>query len=364
MIGSRMMPALALCGLALACSKKPDASPDATRAMLDSLKNKYSKADAGPHMAGDPCSLLEVSEVDSAIGPLASAPYDGTYKPDSKAGSCRYDTKDKRRLLLRVDWTDGPTAMKDVHFGRNLTDQAMHGVTKAGKTLLATGDTVAGDWDEVAAFPMHCCILAALRGDQYLEIDWAGTRLTTASAAALLNTAVKRLDHHLAINGNAGAAAGTQRYDTESKDSLIDPCTLVSQKDAEAILGAPLASAPDHGDERTGITKRTCNYRVPFSGGRLQMIYDIEVNEWHDAHATFEEDQWLIHSVGGGPVADSVAKASGPPGPWDEAGDGPSSFEAVKGNLLLRSGTNGDKRKSQALLAKAVAGLGTQAPAP
>jgi hypothetical protein len=204
MRGLWIVPTIAMCGLVVGCGKKTsNPSQDAIRAQLEELKKKFPSQPSGPERTGDPCSVIDPAEVAAAIGPLAGPPYRGTYKPIPGNGSCRYDTKDGRRLLLEVDWSGGPMAMKMIHFGRSLTDQAMKGETKVGKTILATGDTVTGDWDEVAAMPMNCCILAALRGDQMVQMDWTGTRLTTSAAAALLNKALSRLDHPLAIDGNA-----------------------------------------------------------------------------------------------------------------------------------------------------------------
>ena len=220
----------------------------------------------------------------------------------------------------------------------------------------------------------------------FFEMDWTGTRLTTTTAAALLNKALARLDHPLVIDGSGGVAAGNQRWDAESKDSLINVCALVSQKDAEAILGSPLVTPPDHGGART---KRSCSYQTPMpGGGQMHFTCELELHEWHDAHATFASDQWIMnqggHALGRGRVATGITDsmtgkssagsgtsghdtaaaaaasppAAGPPGPWDEAGPSVSGgLEAVKGNVLMRAGSMGNHEQCDALLAKALTAM-------
>lgn len=354
---SQLAALVLVCTVAAACGRKSDAP-----------KGSASNSSSSGATEGDPCSLLEPAEVAAAIGPLAGPPYRGTFSPEENNSSCRYDTKDHRRLLLDVDWTSGAMVMKMSHSTRSLTDKAMQGEAKAGVTVLKSGDTLSGEWDEIASAPVVCCALDVLRGDQHLRMDWAGTRLTPATAAALLNSAVKRLDHPLPISGSAGMASAQARYAAEEKDSLIDACALVSQKDAEAILGAPLIAAPDHGDPPN---IRACSYSIPLPGpntshGRLE--FTIEIKEWRDAHASFTEDQRMIGGVTAGfrkqagqdTSAQAAANAS-PPGPWDE--EGPSirgGYEAVKGNIMVTVSMGGDLKKAEELLAKAVSALPAQ----
>lgn len=390
MRGRRLASVIAMCAVAVACGKKSsNPSSDSMRAQLEELKKKFPDQPSGPQATGDPCSLLDPTEVAAAIGPLASPPYRGTYRPDRGNSSCRYDTKDSRRLLIDVDWSGGPVAMKMIHFGRSMTDQAMQGELKKGKTVLATGDTVTGDWDEVAAEAMQCCMLAALRGDQMIQIDWTGTKLTTAGAAALLNKALNRLDHRLAIDGNGGEEAGNQRYQTESKDSLVNVCSLVPQKDVEAIFGAPLTGPPEReGGQRS---KLSCTYHTAIAGGgNLRNTCELELHEWHDAHVAFAEDQWIVNrggraigkvatgvadsmtgkSAGGSgasgdsthPAAQPASESAGPPGTWDEVGPSAAlGLEAVKGNVLMRAGSMGLRAQCDSLMNHALIALRSQA---
>ena len=313
---------------------------------------------------GDPCTLLSASEVATAIGPLAGAPYRGNPVPDESSDVCRYDTQDNRRLLVSVDWTGGKLVMKMMAFSRALTDRALQAETKIG-TVLKSGDTLRGSWDQVAATPAACCSLDALKGDQHVQLDWAGTRLTVAAAGALLDSAIVRLNHPLSVDGTAGIASATQRLATLAQDSALDACSLVSQSAASAIIGVALSGPPDHGDPGSTATQTSCYYRAPMPNTpNLPLVYQIDVKAWNDAHAEFAEDQSLIHGAITGLrrqlTGDSAAPAqpADPPGPWDEIGPSDNGgYEAVKGPLLLLGSTTGDPARLRTLLAAAVTAL-------
>jgi hypothetical protein len=365
MMRTRLVVLLLACAAAAACSRKekaPQFSPgNSPSASADDDEDSSDK---------DPCSLLDTADVAKAIGPLAGPPYRGTWGPDASSSSCRYDTKDYRRIIIDVDWTGGAQAMKFVHFGRGLTDKASQAETKMGVTVLKSGDTLVGDWDEIAMAPMQCCTLDALRGDQHVQLDYTGTRLDPVAAGVLLNSAIKRLDHPLAITGEAGMASAAQRLAEQAKDTLIDVCSLVSQKDAEAIIGAKLDRPPDHGQSK-GISE--CYYWTPLPNAptsEMKLAYEIDMKEWHDAHASFQQDLSLIAGLAGGMrrqiTGDTTAQApafQSPPGPWDEAGPSTNmGLAAVKRNVLLVGSTTGDPKKEQALLAKAISALPAPAP--
>jgi hypothetical protein len=246
---------------------------------------------------GDPCTLLSASEVAAAIGPLAGAPYRGSPNPVESSDVCRYDTQDHRRLLVSVDWTGGKLAMKMMAFGRALTDRALQAETKIG-TVLKSGDTLRGSWDQVAATPAACCSLDALKGDQHVQLDWAGTQLTVPAAGVLLNSAIDRLTHPLTVDGTAGAAAARQRLTTMAQDSALDACSLVSQSAASAIIGVALSGPPDHGNAGSTPTRTSCYYRASIPNtSTLPLVYEIDVRAWNDAHAKFAEDESLINGA-------------------------------------------------------------------
>ena len=107
---------LSLLALAAACSsKKADDQSNKQVAELSQrlgLPVDTSASGSSSEKTGDPCSLLDSGEVAAAIGPLAAPPYPGEFKPNADASSCRYETKDHRRMLVSVDWSGGPSAMK------------------------------------------------------------------------------------------------------------------------------------------------------------------------------------------------------------------------------------------------------------
>jgi hypothetical protein len=361
-----VVSAVVLVTLIGACSGPKDRM---MRQLKEQMANSKSAGGAGAQ--GDACGLLDTTEVAAAIGPLASPPYHGTYRPDAESNVCRYDTKDHRRVLVTVDWSGGPQAMSMVHVGRGLTDGvSKQGEAKVGKTVLSSGDTLVGEWDEIAQGPMQCCDLHALRGDQHVELDWTGTQMAMPAAGALLNSAVKRLDHPLGINGAAGVPSAQQTFAADAKDSALDACTLVPQAAAEAILGGKLASPPGHGPpQQNGFGSKECIYRMPEVSGQPPREYDLILFSWRDGAVQFAEDQFVIGGAAhgmrkqltGDTAAVAVDTTEYPVGPWDEAGPNTSvGFEAVKGPVMLRLAAMGDRKTTLALLAQAVKGLGGQ----
>lgn len=361
-----ILASLALLAFATGCEKKKS-----NNQFMDQLKQMANSSNAGGEAkTGDPCSLLDTTEVAAAIGPLAAPPYQGTYKPQEGANSCRYDTKDHRRILLTVDWSGGPTVMKMVHFGRGLTDGVSKaGEMKTGTTVLASGDTLVGDWDEIAQGPMQCCELHALRGDQHVELDWTGTRLTPTAAGALLNSAIKRLDHPLPIDGTAGIPAGEKLYAADARDSAVNLCALVPQAVVEAIIGAKLVGPPQPGAQKGAAGLRDCTYQAPSpGGGSIPRIYELTVWEWHDGAVEFAQDQYVIggathtmrRQLTGDNTTPQVDTSMYPAGPWEEAGPTTSmGYEAVKGPYMVKSMAMGEQKALLELLGKAITALNT-----
>lgn len=312
--------------LAAACSSKDKSSQTAFKDLAQKFgANEDSTSSAGTSGGSDPCSLLDSSEVAAAIGPLASPPYRGTFEPSASAESCRYDTKDHRRVLVSVDWSGGPAAMKMVGFGRKLTDPiAKQGVEKIGTIVVSTGDTLRGNWDQIAEAPMQCCDYHALRGDQHVELDWTGTRLTPKSAAALLDSAVERLPHPLPIDGAAGVTAAEKVYAAEAKDSTLVMCDLIPQAKAEALLGHALAKPPERGHAAGAAGGRECDYTTVLAApGVMPQEYDLTLWAWRDGAVSFAEDVYATgaatHAMRRQLTGDTISVASDtatfPPGP-------------------------------------------------
>jgi hypothetical protein len=305
---------------------------------------------------GDPCGLLEVKEVEAAIGPLRDAPYrfnESKNRPDVDGGTCVYQAKDLRRIKVSVDWTDGAIGMKMLRGARQMTDQAM-----SGDMVTETGDTIAGAWDEVAPMPMNCCILEALLGDQAVTLDWTGTRLTTADGARLLDVAVQRLAHPLDIDGTAPVAAVLARQAAEPKDR--DPCGLVTRAEAEAILG-PLTAAPERSDSGHG---NKCTYL--YTEQKFPAAAEVTVI-WTQGYVAFAADLHVKGIVGTrmvpritGGVLESEDSLHPPaiPGPWDDANDTGGQFTAVRQDVMITVGVGpASMAKAQAFAAKAFSNL-------
>lgn len=326
----------------------------------------------GTPKEGDPCSLLDPNDVAKAIGPLVAPPYHGTWRPERRSESCRYETAGDRRLLVTVTWSGGPMAMKMVRFARGLTDGILkQGQMKAGQVVLATGDTLVGSWDEIAEGAGACCDLNALRGDQLVELNWEGTRLTPAAAGALLSSAVDHLDHPLNIDGEAGIPAAEKIFDEYAKDSALDMCALVPQATVEQILGKKLKQPPAHGQGSN--PQSSCTYLV--EGGGMSTEYDLTLWNWHDGALQFADDQSAIGSgmrairvmTAGKVGADTAAAASDttefPVGPWDVAAPSVSpGYEAVRGPLLVKVGAMGDRKGALGLLAQAMTAINAANP--
>jgi hypothetical protein len=238
---------------------------------------------------------------------------------------------------------------------------------KTGMTVLSSGDTLVGDWDEIAQGPMQCCDLHALRGDQHVELDYTGTKMTSVAAGALLNAAIKRLDHPLSINGEAGLQLALQNYAKDAKDSAVSMCALVPKAAAESILGVSLLGPPQPGAGPGGNGLRDCTYKTAMPGmPNMQRTYDVELREWHDGAVEFASDQYVI---AGGRRALKVTPptqgqappdtSQGPTGPWEEIGSSPSmGWEAVKGPYMLKASALGDSKGTVALMARAMTALG------
>lgn len=371
----RMVAALIVFALAGACGKHGAKSDE--NAKIAELQKKFGMpvdtsggASGAQTTEGDPCSLLDSNQVAAAIGPLAAPPYRGTYKPSAGAESCRYDTKNHRRMLVSVDWNGGQMAMKMVGFGRKLTDQlAKQGEEKIGVTVLSTGDTIKGTWDAVAEGPMQCCDLHALKGDQHVEIDWTGTRLAMQGAAKLLDSAVAHLAHPLKIDGSlpASIAQGESLYVADAKDSTVDMCSLMPQSVVESIIGRKLTAAPQPGQAGGALGGRDCTYTTTMpGGGNLRQQFELTLWEWHDGAVSFAQDQ---HTLGmamhamrrqftGDTTTPPTDTSEYPLGPWDEAGPNTSTgYEAVKGPVLIKASALGEKQTVLALLAKAVSSV-------
>ena len=214
--------------------------------------------------SADPCSLLERTEVEAAMGPLAGAPYrgddEGTAKLDGSA--CLYQTADYRTLIVEPTWRDGATVLAGVSVMGRMLGDAKGDATDVKKSLLPGGLQMEGEWDEAQS--QGCCRIWALRGDSLIAINYEGWKNDTPAAVGVLNKALLRLDKPLASDGNAGVAAALERDNARPKP--VATCTLVSRADVEAIVG-PLLAEP-----KSSADGKSCTYRFNIAASKTGAI--------------------------------------------------------------------------------------------
>jgi hypothetical protein len=353
----------------ISCSKKTvDAPSNDIVATKDSSADSSLISDAGQN----PCSLLEPKEVEAVLGmPLAGPPY--RFNKTGKAGpapdgeSCRYETAGYHYIEVEVEWKGGAQMMKMYGTVQNLADQKMKGVLKLGD-----GSELAGEWDEAKV--VNCCTFIAMRGDQLVTVDVAGSTATLEQAARIADAALKRIDKPLAVKGSVGVAAAVARDATRPKER--DPCSLVSRTEAEAALEFPLVKNPVVEDTK-------CIYTYTGTGSRPISI-GLNVR-WRNGFAVFRQQAALVAAVGkanaqftelaakagsvgkvfdAGYDADSDKKGSAVPdsalaGPWEAAQVGMLEFSAVKKDVLIKAdaGDNKQLELARKLIAAAMSKL-------
>src|SRR6185295_4622584 len=175
-----------------ACSKSGSPNAESASASRD-------EGDADESSAGlDPCALLEVTEVEAALGKLAGPPYRlGQDGPEKGGKDCRYDAANGRSIKLGA-MTDGAGAiMKFIGMPAGMAQDA----GLKGKLPVPDGATFGGDWDEARI--VGCCILNAMLGDAMVDLDFTASKLDMKQAATLVNTALGRLEKPVQVNGDA-----------------------------------------------------------------------------------------------------------------------------------------------------------------
>lgn len=356
----RIATALALTLALTACGRNASTTDGAAKT------SGGAAATAGRRGANDPCSLLERSEVEAVMGPLAAPPYRGSgsnndVEPLPDGSACIYETADFRSIRLEVEWKDGAMLMKAVSLpGRMLATGAKSSSAppeaNAAKTLLPGGVQIDGEWDEANSF--GCCRIYALRGDRLITFDFSGWRADTERAVSMLNKALLRLDHPLTTG--ATTAIDSIRAFHESRPKRRTVCALLTRAEAESVVG-PLAGEPQTTkDDTEGCTYR---YAQPASknsplasgpkeltslvgaltGGRTGMTsgtVDVQILvQWRNGFRSLA-DAGLV----GGAIASNYAGIPGMPkrtqeriagGPWDDAMQTSITFTAVKKDVSL-----------------------------
>ena len=251
--------------------------------------SQKTNAEVGPPIAqtasdefhyDDPCSLLEPKEVEAALGaPLGARPYrasNGTPSPDGP--DCIYQSANYQNIIFTVTFKDGAQAYRITGFARKLMGSAPTASAKQAFKL-DDGTELAGEWDEASLTAMNCCIFNALRADQMITIDFTDSQSSLRQAAMLVDSAFKRIDKPLKLDGASNVAAAKAFLQTRPKE--VSACTLVTQAEAEAILG-PLAAPP----KANGTS--SCEYQLPPKNG-IPRIADLSIN-WRDGSAAFRSD--------------------------------------------------------------------------
>ena len=309
----------------------------------DSTNSETATADAGEDSSesreGDPCALLELREVEAALGPLAGPPYrEGSNGPDAEGSKCVYETRDLRSLELDVTWSNGAMIMKMLGMPAGAAEQA----GLKGKLPLPGGVTVTGEWDEAKA--LSCCEINALRGDQVVFINFMNTRLTEQQGIDLLNASLKRLDAPLKnINGASGIEAAEARARSAAgRPKPVPACQLVTLEDATALLG-PVDVLPVSNEQQ-------CQYRAKAK----MALLDFSV-AWTGGYLAFRSDSEIAGKVFKGLMGDLAKDPADVqhvdyPGPWEQADVIAVDFVAVRKDVRMRVDLRGSSLEQAKLI--------------
>lgn len=281
------MSALIAAALAAGCSRSPSSSSSgsltAPAPVAGSHQPPIAKSDSDEFHYNDPCSLLQTAEVETALGaPLGTPPYrasNGTPAPEG--ADCVYQTATFQTVTLSVTYDGGQT---EYHIG-DFVGSMLKGagvLPDAAKQAMVSedGSQISGEWDEAKLTPLNCCIFNALRADQMIRIDFTGSTMALKAAAGLVDSAFKRIDKPLALDGAANVAAA--RSFLKGRPRPMEPCSVLSVAEVEAILGGTLAAAPKAQD---GI----CTYELPQQPGQLPRTYDLKFS-WQAGNYDFRQD--------------------------------------------------------------------------
>jgi hypothetical protein len=271
--------AILLCAMLAGCGGKPPPSTSgAHTAGTDQPPLAQSETDEFHH--DDPCSLLEPKEVEAVFGgPLGTAPYRGSIDNPTPDGSdCVYRSATFQAIILSVNFDEGQQSYHVGDFVGNLIKGTGAVSDKTKKAMVSEdGSEIAGEWDEAKLTPFNCCVFNALRADQMISIDFTGSGATLKQAAGLVDAAFKRMDKPLPLDGGANVAAATAFLKT--RPAPREPCSVLSQAEAEAILGKLIAPPAAQGD--------SCTYELPSQG--MRQIYDLRYR-WRGGNYDFRTD--------------------------------------------------------------------------
>jgi hypothetical protein len=302
-------------------------------------------ADAAEAGKPDPCSLLQVGEVEAVMGPLAGPPYrsSGT-TPSANGRECRYEAQDRRSIRLEVQRDGGKAFMSMLG-----ATQAM--VEHAGlqQLKLVDGTTVSGHWDQAGL--NGCCEFNALSGDRLITVDVSGSQATLAQAANLADAAIQRFDKPLEVSGAAGLKAAQDRAAQRPKPRSV--CELLTQTDAQAISGKTL-SQPPKGNNNSCTYSWSLNPQMSDYEVKLMVVWQNGFSEMRTMRTAVGNASSMI---GGGRLQKPTG-ANQNFGPWDEFSKSIIGVSAVKNDVMV-SVEGGPVRQDiqQAFVEKAIANL-------
>jgi hypothetical protein len=320
LIGSALISAL------LACSQHTPPPPTSSGAPPP----PFAKSGFEQFSQQDPCNLVNPKEVEAALGaPLAVPPYrsaNATVDPTPSGESCVYETANFRYITLDVTYEGGSKVYSMTSMVKNLMKSGgnadIHNNVKKNFKL-DDGTELAGEWDEASLTPLNCCIFSALRGDQLITIDFTASPATLRQAALLVDSAYKRMDHPLKIDG--GAAVAAARALDKTRPHPVDVCSILTRDEVEAIIGKLTAEPVSRG-------KDSCTYELPAQQGVPQQ-YEVVVH-WRGGYADSRSEQH-VSKIGGaaiGQIADDVAKQMGatpPPRAQNDSSDAAAAGAAA-----------------------------------
>lgn len=320
----------ALLGAALlGCSKSPPATPASTGAPPPPFAKGPTEETFDKQ---DPCNLLEPKEVEAVLGvPLATPPYrsaNATFDPTPSGSACVYEAANFRYITLEVTYEGGAQQysmsgmVKGLMKGGGGNADIANNVKKNFK--LDDGTELTGEWDEASLMTMNCCIFQALRGDQLITIDFTATPATLRQAATLIDSAYKRMDQPLRIDGGGGVTAAKTLDKT--RPHPVDACSLLTRDEVEKIIGK-LASDPVAHKE-TG-----CTYNLPQPPNSPPVQYDVEIR-WRGGYYQWRSDRYVT-KIGMGAVgqmaADVAAKMGHPLPEHPTEKSNPDATESTEG---------------------------------
>ena len=150
--------------------------------------------------------------------------------PAANGDVCRYEGANYHFIQLEIEWEGGAETMKMYGTVQSLADQKMKGVLKLGD-----GSELTGEWDEAKV--SNCCRFLAMRGDQLVTVDIAGSNAMLEQAAAIADAELKRIEKPLTVDGAAGVTAAIAATRRVPRNATLQP--RVARRGRSCARGSP-----------------------------------------------------------------------------------------------------------------------------